>query len=228
MVGIDDLALALARAIATEVSKRAGRGIAERTKVALGRDPGRQALQRALREALERFDTAHAVWSKSFFDQHFLESRAAPLLARMISSGDPPTSRELATAWREQFGPGASGIEEVEPVAAAFLRILREELRAEDEFRAVLDSRAYDAIAEAVVAIARAIAGSSASRRRLAPGFARRPLGLAGRRGGADVHWARGRAATNPPGSRRGRRTGADRELRDPWTWRRRKVAAVC
>jgi tetratricopeptide (TPR) repeat protein len=154
MVGIDELALALAKAIGTEVSKRAGRGILDKTRAALGRDAGRQALQRAVRRALGRFDTSHAVWSTSFFDRHFLESRAAPLVARMVSTGDPPTSRELATAWREQFGPGAGGIEEVEPVAAAFLRILREELRAEDEFRAVLDSRAFDSIAEAVVTIA--------------------------------------------------------------------------
>jgi tetratricopeptide (TPR) repeat protein len=154
VLAIDDLALVLAKAIASEVGKRAGRGLGARVTAALGRDPGRQALERALRRALVGFSAEHAQWTSSFFDAHFLETRAAPLIARMITTGDPPTANELATAWREQFGPGTSGIDEIEPAAAAFVRILRKELRAEDEFRPMLDSHSLDTIAEAIVVIA--------------------------------------------------------------------------
>ena len=158
--GLAELALVVAKAVAGEIGKPVGRKISERALAAIGRAPARQALASALERTLQRFAKEPGAWTSSFFDAHFLEARAAPLIARMISTGDAPTPREFAIAWREQFGPGTAGIDDVEPAAAAFLRILRQELRAEPQFRDVIASNALEEIV-AVVVIGEGQAGES-------------------------------------------------------------------
>jgi tetratricopeptide (TPR) repeat protein len=151
MMGAAELALVVAKAVAGEIGKPIGRGISDRVLAAIGRAPAKQALANALERTLQRFAQELGTWTSSFFDAHFLEARAAPLIARMISTGDAPTAREFAVAWREQFGPGTAGIDDVEPAAAAFLRILRQELRTEQQFRDVIASNTLEEIAGAVV-----------------------------------------------------------------------------
>lgn len=84
---------------------------------------------RAIKAAYQKFEQAHPEWADSLFDESFLCKEAAPLFA----NGSLPTSKQLATAWRNQFGIGspaqkAADIRKMQPVAAIFLQMVQQEL----------------------------------------------------------------------------------------------------
>lgn len=84
----------------------------------------------AVKAAYQEFRQTHPKWANSLFDETFLYQVAAPLFA----NGTLPTAKKLAIAWRSQFKVGTSSqraadIRKVQPVAAIFLQMVRQELR---------------------------------------------------------------------------------------------------
>jgi hypothetical protein len=131
----------------------------QRLRSWLGREPQQLACQLALARTEARFAERHPAWHAALFDAHFLATEGAPLLARTLSRGAPATPDELAAAWARQLG-GATGrrhVEELVPAAADVLRWWREELGHHEVFRAVLDSRSLDRLADSAAAGAEAV-----------------------------------------------------------------------
>jgi hypothetical protein len=92
----------------------------------LHRQLQRAALRMALAQAFARFAAEHPIWAESLFDEHFLNHHAAPLVARVLESANPPTAFEFAEAWFVQCAaPGATAEEanlaEVAMAAFTFL-----------------------------------------------------------------------------------------------------------
>ncbi len=135
--------------------------VADKVRSRLGPDPQKLAFQVALARAYTTFARNYPQWTASLFDVHFLQNAAAPFLARCLPWSEPPDPAELAAAWVDQIGL-AGGVRERrigEATAAAmdFLRFLRAELRARDEFQQDYDSMALDTVAEASTTIAKSI-----------------------------------------------------------------------
>ncbi|GJM40684.1 MAG: hypothetical protein DHS20C20_09660 [Ardenticatenaceae bacterium] len=83
----------------------------------------------AVQAAYQEFQQTHPEWANSLFDGTFLCQDAAPLFA----NGKLPNAKQLAKAWRSQFKVGTSAqkdadIRKVQPVAAIFLQMVRQEL----------------------------------------------------------------------------------------------------
>ncbi|MGB0383866.1 MAG: hypothetical protein ACPGWR_03500 [Ardenticatenaceae bacterium] len=135
-------------------------GVSEKVRGWLGRDPQRLAFQVALTRTCTRFAQHHPQWAAAFFDEHFLKSRAAPLLARCLTRAGSPDASELAEAWADQMSLSDSKrqarIAELTPVASDFLHWLDEALRQRPEFQPLFDSRAQDVMAEATMQTANA------------------------------------------------------------------------
>jgi hypothetical protein len=89
-------------------------------------------LQRAVRNAYARFAPQYPAWAASLFDMHFLTRHAGPILAEYARSHTPEATRALAGAWVDQLAwysrAREQRINEVLPVAAAFLCLLDAEL----------------------------------------------------------------------------------------------------
>ena len=130
--------------------KAVGQASASRLRTMLGRDRATLACQLALARSEERFASAYPQLHGALFDQTFLAERAAPLLARALTRNEKSTAAELAAAWAEEIGghTGQEHREGIEPAAAEFLGWWREELGHHEVFRAVLDSRSLDSIAD--------------------------------------------------------------------------------
>ncbi len=142
-------------------------GLGGKARALLKREPQQLAFTVAMTRTYATFDSQHPQWTESLFDETFLKNRAAPLLARALLRDNPPTSTELAQAWADQVGTGertrAQTITRVEPVAADFLAIYEQELRARSEFQPLFDSRAHDTIAEATTQTAQSTAQTAQS-----------------------------------------------------------------
>ncbi len=127
----------------------------------LGLDPHRLAFKVGLARALTTFERNHPQWAVSFFDEHFLRNRAAPLLARHLTRDAPTDPTELAAAWADQLGLHDAArdrrIAEAMHPAADLLRWLDAELRGRPEFQALFDSRALDTIAGHAAQMAEAV-----------------------------------------------------------------------
>ncbi len=127
--------------------------VAEKVLSRLGRDQQKLAFQVALARAYTTFARNHPQWTLSLFDEHFLQNAAAPFLARCLPWREQPDPAELATAWVDQMRLGGGKrdqrISEATAAASDFLRCLRAELRARDEFQQDYDSIALDTVAEA-------------------------------------------------------------------------------
>jgi len=125
------------------------------------RDPQQVAFKKAFQNAYRKLDQTHPHCTASFFDEHFLQNRAAPLLARCLTRSGPPQAVELAVAWVEQLNLSADKeaiyIQEQTPPAADFLRWLDRELRVCPEFRQIFDSHALDVTASATTQMAQTI-----------------------------------------------------------------------
>ena len=118
----------------------------------------RKAYERALHTAATEVDRNHPGWVSALFDESFFEAEAAPLLAQLLVRDGRPNPSELAACWVRSLNahePGATRrVREVEPVAASFLESLASELKHEEVFDGLNDSRALDQLAELVSDIA--------------------------------------------------------------------------
>ena len=128
-------------------------GVSDKVRGWLKRDPQHLAFQVALTRTCTRFEQHHPQWAAAFFDEHFLNTRAAPLLARCLTRAGSPDASELAVAWANQMSSSEAKrqvrIAELTPVASDFLHWLEAELRERPEFQPLFDSRAQDVMAEA-------------------------------------------------------------------------------
>lgn len=90
------------------------------------------AYEAAVNRTARWFAGEYPDWSAALFDQHYLQGRAAPILARCVSGPLVPDPDELARAWVEQFAipePRRSElVRSATPIAARFLLQLRQEL----------------------------------------------------------------------------------------------------
>lgn len=121
-------------------------GLTERVRAVLGVDPERRAFQFALARAYEQFVKQHPDWAAALFDHHFLTRlEVVDLLATLLSRRGQPDPARLAALWAAQLHR-TNPLQEVEAVAAAFLRLLDNELAARSELRAIYDSRDLAAI----------------------------------------------------------------------------------
>jgi hypothetical protein len=129
----------------------------------LGRDRTQLALQRSLARAMGTFAEQQPEWAASLFDETFLSGPAAPILARCLTPTGAPDPEELATAWATQFGTGEAArqraVNDASTAAGEFLRLFEAELRQQDEFRPIYDSRALDSIARSAGETATALSG---------------------------------------------------------------------
>jgi hypothetical protein len=89
-------------------------------------------LSRCVQEAYAVFADRHPVCVDSLFDHWFLFHGARPLLERYLTGPTPPTAKELATAWQQQFGGPNDNwerrIAKMTPISAEFLSLVEEEL----------------------------------------------------------------------------------------------------
>lgn len=127
-------------------------GLTSKMRAWLQGDPQHLAFQVALAQAFTKFAQSYPSWTSSFFDEHFLKGRAAPLLARFLTPDGPPSSTELASAWADELKlkreTREQHIAELTPAASAFVGWLRAALRDRNEFRPFFDSYALDAVSE--------------------------------------------------------------------------------
>lgn len=124
-------------------------------------NPQQEAFKNAFQSAYRKLDQTHPASTANFFDAHFLQNRAAPLLARCLTRHGAPQPVELAVAWVEQLNLSADKqaiyIQEQTPAAAYFLDSLDAQLRACPEFHQIFDSHALDATASATTQMAETI-----------------------------------------------------------------------
>mgnify|MGYP001481687286 CR=1 FL=1 len=134
--------------------------LADRGKEFLGvPDTYQSALKVALARAYEQFLAGPHAWAaSSLFDQHFLTSHAAPLLARCLKKDGCPQPSELAEVWAAQFAmlgqTKSEMVVRVEPVARHFLELLTHEIRKSEVLRPLIDSQDLSKLVNLVTSIA--------------------------------------------------------------------------
>lgn len=131
----------------------------------LKRDPASLAYQRALLRAYAAFARSDPALAKSFFDQTFLSRAAVAELAKQLTRHEHANRAELARLWAatlyadalaEQRAQWATN-ERVMNACANFLRWLENELKREQVFQPLFDSRALDALETKVDELTRAL-----------------------------------------------------------------------
>ena len=88
--------------------------------------------QRAVRRAYQWFAEQYPCWANSLFDEYFLDSMAAPILAAVYKQDRWPGAYELALAWSAQMDNAVNAktfarADAAIPVASAFLDHLQAE-----------------------------------------------------------------------------------------------------
>lgn len=122
-------------------------GVTEKTFALFKRPNAVQvAFQTALARSYSQFlETPHAWAAATFFDEHFLKERAAPLLAQTLSRDGGPEPSVLAERWAEQFTMRGQTrdywLSKLQLAATEFLRIFRSELRSSEHLRPFFDSQ---------------------------------------------------------------------------------------
>lgn len=123
-----------------------------RLQARLKEPASQKAFREALQEAYRQFEEAHPQWTQSLFDLALLTGdKAVPLLAACLARDGPPPPELFAERWAEHMGIPAGPqrerrVEELTPVARAFLDDLTKKLRRRPEFQDLFDSRILDAI----------------------------------------------------------------------------------
>jgi hypothetical protein len=89
----------------------------------------RRILARALVEASAALEQRHPDWYRSLFDLSLFTHEAAPLMDRWVRTGILPQPDDLARCWLDSVGirrpeGRAARLQELEPIAAEFLRDL--------------------------------------------------------------------------------------------------------
>ncbi|TAH48544.1 MAG: ATP-binding protein, partial [Chloroflexota bacterium] len=120
----------------------------------LKRDPASLAYQRALLRAYAAFARSDPALAKSFFDETFLAGAAVPELAKQLTRHQHANSAELARLWAASLFSDALAEKRaayatdarVVHACANFLQWLENELKREQVFQPLFDSRALDAL----------------------------------------------------------------------------------
>ncbi len=127
-------------------------GLAERVRAVLKIDPKHKAFQVALALTYTAFARQYPDLVASLFDESFLKTKAAPLLAQLLTRRGRPDPAELARLWARHLGHDDPDtwprLDEATRAAADFLTWLDAELAEEPAIQALYDSRALERIAE--------------------------------------------------------------------------------
>src|SRR6266849_4223061 len=132
-------------------------GIGEAIHQMLCRDPEKQALKRALIQAVEQFNQQHAEAAASLFTLDFLKKEGGPIVEQFLIRDGKPDPSDLARRWADTLNMRQSErtahVRELERVAADFLSILNRTLKAEPGLKEINDSRALEQTASSVTAL---------------------------------------------------------------------------
>lgn len=135
--------------------------LADRVRAALGVDPERKAFQTALARAYTAFEQRYPDLAASLFDESFLKTEAAPILAQLLTRRGHPDPAELARRRAAHLGyrdpDTAPRLAEVNRGIADFLRWLEGELAKQPALQPLWDLRALERIAENTEAIRQAL-----------------------------------------------------------------------
>lgn len=160
---MEALALAVASAVIQYLVDKTD--LLENVRGWLKRDPTSLAYQRALLRAYAAFARSDPALAKSFFDETFLTSAAVPELAKQLTRHEHANGAELARLWAaalyadalaEQRAAWATDVP-VMNACANFLQWLEAELKREQVFLPLFDSRALDALETKVDELTRAL-----------------------------------------------------------------------
>ncbi|MGA7732286.1 MAG: HEAT repeat domain-containing protein, partial [Chloroflexia bacterium] len=143
-------------------------GLKEKLEDKLGLDARKNAFKLAFAEAYQEFAAQHPAEVSELFDTSFFEREGAPILAQLLIPGQTPDPSELADRWARSLNATqperrARYVREMEPVAANFLHKLSARLMAQSELWEIVDSRAFQQIAEILAEIDRRITGGKAT-----------------------------------------------------------------
>lgn len=144
--------LAVATAVIQYLVDRAD--LLENVRGWLKRDPASLAYQRALLRAYAAFARSDPVLAKSFFDETFLARPAVPELAKQLTRHEHANGGELARLWATTLYPDMfaekraqwATDERVVQSCAQFLEWLENELKREEVFQPLFDSRALESL----------------------------------------------------------------------------------
>ena len=143
-----------AKALATELTKIAGRSLTQRALTVLGKQPRQRALAQVLEETYRELAASEPKYTSMLFDEHFLRGAAAPVLARILVPGPSPAPDELVRAWHAQFSAESTSHDaELLALASRFIAEFERGLRSRDELRPFFDSNALDAVRDDLRAI---------------------------------------------------------------------------
>jgi hypothetical protein len=121
---------------------------AETLKTWLKREPAKLAFQKALARTYAAFARQYPEYAASLFDQSFLSKEAVPEISKLLIRSQHPDPALLAQAWGRSIGFEAHSEfckRAIKP-ASDFLAWLEAELKAEQAFQALFDSRALDSL----------------------------------------------------------------------------------
>jgi len=149
---MEALALAVATAVIQYLVDKTD--LLENVRGWLKRDPASLAYQRALLRAYAAFARSDPALAKSFFDETFLARAAVPELAKQLTRHEHANSAELARLWAASLYGDAFAEKRaqwaIEPrvvqACAQFLQWLENELKREEVFQPLVDSRALEAL----------------------------------------------------------------------------------
>jgi hypothetical protein len=131
---------------------------ADRVRSWLKLDPARLAYQKALARTYTAFARQYPELTATLFDESFLKREAAPDLAKQLTRHQSPDPAHLTALWAESFwskllpetperqGQKQSLIKRHIQPASEFLRWLEAELKAEQVFGPLFDSRALESL----------------------------------------------------------------------------------
>ena len=121
---------------------------AETLKTWLKRDPAKLAFQKALARTYAAFARQYPEYAASLFDQSFLNKEAIPEISKLLIRSQHPDPALLAQAWGESIGFDIHSefCKRATKPASDFLAWLEAELKAEQAFQALFDSRALDSL----------------------------------------------------------------------------------
>jgi hypothetical protein len=105
VLGVDVL-IVIAKAIVSHASSRAATTLSSTLMRRLRRAPLERAVAGALGDALEKLERKHPRAIAALFDEHFLRTKGAPVLARFLGLGERPSTDDLVKQWSAQL-PGA-------------------------------------------------------------------------------------------------------------------------
>jgi len=135
--------------------------LVESSKKLLQKDPQTIAVKIALAKSFRKFQRQYPHLADSLFDEHFLQHRAAPLLAQMVESGQPVTSADLALAWAKQMSNEDAARQklsaELQEPFKYFIDCFDRELRNRKELQFIFDRDSIDTIARATDTTAQSI-----------------------------------------------------------------------